>query len=245
VRPAQSESSRRALVLARLVAVSLCGALAFPLTASAARPAKFRVTASGTDTESWSYRSANGCQTTPPTEFVNTGSETVRYRTARPVVISARPPVGGDEDIDPTAKLPTLGPGPNRGARFPVNATITRQATVTRCRGDSDSLTGSDCGTKSFSILGNLRFLTEGRGLAFFSMAASRRYPFRSCHNYFGRARGSVGIGTRESAARLSTKTLFNPRKRRFRVTARSVWRSPRHGARFETTWTATFRRIR
>lgn len=157
-------------------------------------------------------------------------------------MISARLPAR--VRFDPTTKLPTLGPGPNRGARFPVDATITRQTSVTRCPEGDDSVTPSDCATKSFSVLGNLRFLLSGR-LAFFSVAASRRYPFRNCHNYLGRARGSVGIGTRESGARLSKRTLFNPRKRRFTVRARSVWRSPRHAAVVVTTWKATFRRIR
>lgn len=228
-----------------LTATVLCcavGAMTFPGGASAAERAKFRVSVTGTDHARWSYRIANGCRSTPPRDFVNSGSETVRYKTARAVVISARPPAGGNPALDPTANLPTLGPGPKRGARFPVNATITRQTAVT-CT-DEDSATGSDCGTKNFSILGNLRFLNGGR-LGFFAMAASRRYPFRDCHNYFGRARGSVGIGTRESGARLSKRTLFNSRKRRFTVKASSLWRSPRHGATFQTNWKATFRRIR
>ena len=108
---------------------------------------------------------------------------------------------------------------------------LTSAVLCTTCD-DGDPVAASDCGTKSFSILGNLRFLNGGR-LGFFSMAASRRYPFRNCRNYFGRERGSVGIGTRESGARLSKRTLFNPRKRHFTVMGRSGWRSTRHGATF------------
>jgi hypothetical protein len=221
-------------------------AIALPAEASSPKRAKFRVTVTGMDQSSWNYRFRNRCPGTGSTDVVGTGSETIRYTTARPVVISARPPRGGSKlelGLDRTASRPRLGPGPEDGARFQVRATITRQTTVTPCS-DGDPPTSSDCGTKSFSILGNLRFLGAAR-LGFFSMAASRRYPFSNCPNYFGRARGSVGVGTREAGGRLSTKTLFNRRKRRFTVTGRSFSRSPSYGADHRSNWKATFRRIR
>lgn len=202
--------------------------------AKAPTRARFRVTVTGTDQLSWSYRYPQPeTRTCHGQERVGNGSQTVRYSTAHPVTISARAASG----------QPKLGPGPMDSARFPVDATITRQSTVTGCP-SNEPQDPPDCGTKQFSILGNLRYLDVGR-LGLFSIAASAVHPFHNCPNLAGEVgvNDPVGVGIRAARARLSEKKLLRGRKRSFVVTGTGSEQD--RTALFQSRWTAHFRRLR
>jgi hypothetical protein len=208
--------------------------LAAGVSARGPERARFRVTVTGTDQASWSYRypepatrSCNG------QDRVGNGSQTVRYSTAHPVTISARSASG----------QPKLGPGPMDSARFPVAATITRQSTVTGCV-SNEPQDPPDCGTKQFSIPGNLRYLDVAR-LGLFSIAASAVHPFQNCPNFNGEVgvNDPVGVGVRAARARLSEKKLLRGRKRSFDVTGTGSERD--RTVLFQSSWKAHFRRLR
>jgi hypothetical protein len=207
--------------------------LAVGVSAKGPERAKFSVTVTGTDQLSWSYRYP-GTRACNGQERIGDGSQTVRYSTTHPVTISARSASG----------QPKLGPGPMDSARFPVAATITRQSTVTGCPSNEPE-PPPDCGSKQFSILGNLRYLDRGR-LGFFSIAASAATNlFHNCPNFIGRIGQDdpVGVGLRAARARLSEKKLLRGRKRRFVVTGTGSERD--RTALFQSSWKAEFRRLR
>jgi hypothetical protein len=116
----------RFLFQAVTAAVLCCCAAALAPAAGARTPlrAKFKVTLSGVDQANWSYRYP---ATAPrrlcvPHERIGSGTQTVRYASQSAFVVKAKSSRNG---------MPKLAPGALNGARFPVQATITRQSSDT------------------------------------------------------------------------------------------------------------------